>query len=221
MDGDGEDAAADAVKLLTRCRQSEGRVTVFAERTKRSEGLRFRCGYAFYRLLHYLVAGIPIRFGNFSAIPISHVRMVTKAPEVWSHYAAAVLRCGIPFEKIPTTRALRFAGQSHMSVTSLIAHGLTALSVFQNTSVVRLYGAALVCWALLLPATAACLWTEGDVSKILCLLAVLLGVAGVACAMLVPVLSSLNARTLAGVDLDGESQRLIAAQTSSLPQVIT
>ncbi len=49
-------------------------VVVFAERTRRSEGPLYSVLYFLYRWTHYLLTGIPVRVGNFSAIGRATVR---------------------------------------------------------------------------------------------------------------------------------------------------
>jgi hypothetical protein len=58
--------------------------------------------------------------------------------ELWNHYAAALIRSGLPFTKIPIDRGTRIAGSSKMNFASLVAHGLSAISVFADIVGVRL-----------------------------------------------------------------------------------
>lgn len=212
MDGDGEDAAGDALRLLNRAMELKGKRVVFAERSKRSEGWGFRSGYALYRVLHFLITGISIRFGNFSVIPSDMANIVAQSPEIWSHYAAAVVKCGIPIELVPTSRALRFSGQSHMSWVKLIAHGLGAISVFNEIAMVRLYLMALVAWVLALCLMALGILGGGAVSPVILLGGFGLFVVGMAVVGLTVVLGNLHARTLAGADLAEHSRRLVVEQ---------
>jgi hypothetical protein len=111
---------------------------VFAERTKRSEHLAFRVFYGLYRLAHRLLTGIPVRVGNFSAIPLSHLDALVVVPELWNHYAAAVFKARLPRHTVPTARATRIAGEPRMNMAALIGHGLSALSVHAELVGVRL-----------------------------------------------------------------------------------
>jgi hypothetical protein len=138
MDGDGEDDPRDVPRLVARLREIDGSRIVFAERSKRSEGLVFRCGYALYRLLHRAMTGTNVRMGNFSVVPAALLRRLVVLSELWNHYAAAVLRARVPHERIPTVRAQRLGGQSKMNFVSLVVHGLSALSVFSEIIGVRL-----------------------------------------------------------------------------------
>jgi glycosyltransferase involved in cell wall biosynthesis len=138
MDSDGEDAPEAVPRLLQKCRDQGGTEIVFAERTRRSEGMMFRIFYHLYRGLHRLLVGAPIRVGNFSVIPFARLQSLVAVPELWSHYAAAVFVSRQPYTMIPTTRARRLAGRSRMNLVGLVVHGLTALSVFSDRIGVRM-----------------------------------------------------------------------------------
>ena len=58
--------------------------------------------------------------------------------EIWNHYAASVYCAKLPLEMIPIPRGERIAGKSKMNYTSLIVHGMSAISVFGETVAVRL-----------------------------------------------------------------------------------
>jgi hypothetical protein len=138
MDGDGEDAPEDVPRLVARMHESGSRSIVFAERTRRSESLLFRVLYSLYRYAHLLLTGIPVRVGNFSAIPRSQLERLVVVSELWNHYAAGVFKARIPRQTIPTTRARRLTGESRLKFVGLIAHGLSALSVHAEVIGVRL-----------------------------------------------------------------------------------
>lgn len=150
MDGDGEDAPEDVPRLLERLRENGGRSVVFAIRTRRSESWVFRVSYAAYRLAHVALTGIPVRVGNFSAIPAAFVGRLVTVPELWNHYAAAVFKAKLPRDGIPTSRAPRLGGQSRMDFVSLLSHGLSALSVHAELIGVRLLAATGVMAAIAL-----------------------------------------------------------------------
>ena len=69
MDGDGEDRPVEIGTLLAVARQYPGQI-VLAERTERSETLRFRFGYFLYKLLFRAMTGRTINFGNYSPLPM-------------------------------------------------------------------------------------------------------------------------------------------------------
>lgn len=137
MDGDGEDRPEDVPRLLDRFAQGGGRLSVFAERTRRSEGLAFAGLYAAYRLLHRIATGIPVRIGNFSILSYAHLDGLMVSSDVWNHYAAAVVHLGVPMATIPTTRGKRYSGRSRMNFAGLVRHGLSALAVFADVIAVR------------------------------------------------------------------------------------
>jgi hypothetical protein len=162
MDGDGEDAPTDVPRLLDVLDHSPA--CIFAERIRRSENLGFRIGYGAYRVIHRILTGIPVRVGNFSALPIEQVRRLVTVSDLWNHYAASVLKARLPVLRVPTDRAPRLAGRSSMNLVSLVVHGLSAMSVFSDRIGVRLLLAAsatgALAIALLLALVAARIFTR-------------------------------------------------------------
>jgi glycosyltransferase involved in cell wall biosynthesis len=150
MDGDGEDAPADIVRLLDEQDRDEMPAVVFAERTKRSESVTFRFGYFAYRMLHRVLTGIPVRVGNFSVVPRSILSRIVVSSDLWNHYAAAVVRANLPMRLVPTARAQRIAGTSRMNFVALVTHGLSAMTVFGDRVAVRLLVASAAVVALVL-----------------------------------------------------------------------
>ena len=138
MDADGEDDPADVPRLLARLREEGHQKVVFAERSRRSESMTFRIFYVFYKVLHYLLTGKGVRVGNFSAIPRRRLSSLVVVAEMWNHYAAAVFRSRQPHCMIPTRRGRRLCGRSSMNFVSLVAHGLSAISVYSDVVGVRL-----------------------------------------------------------------------------------
>jgi polyisoprenyl-phosphate glycosyltransferase len=138
MDGDGEDRPEDIPRLLHKLEMEHGSAVVFAERTRRSEGVVFATLYWWYRLIHWLLTGERVRVGNFSVVPRASLRRLVAVSDLWNHYAAAVFHARIPFVTVPTTRGTRYAGESQMNFVALVAHGLSAMSVFGDRIGVRL-----------------------------------------------------------------------------------
>lgn len=155
MDSDGEDRPEDVPKLVAEFRRRDGREIVFAERRKRSERMLFVCLYHVYRLLHWVLVGIPVKVGNFSIIPFDRLGTLAVTSEMWSHYAAAVFKAKVPRASIPLERGVRLAGQSKMRFTSLVAHGLSAIWVFGEVVGVRLAAASAMVAMVAVAATAA------------------------------------------------------------------
>lgn len=145
MDADGEDAPEDIPRLWETFRKDEGRSVVFAARARRSEGPLFCIGYYLYQVLYYTLTGSSVDVGNFSLIPAPLVSRLVTSSDLWSHYAAAVFHCRVPWVSIPTARAHRLDGGSHMNLVSLIVHGLSSISVFSDQVGARLL---LVCFTL-------------------------------------------------------------------------
>lgn len=138
MDGDGEDRPEDISRLFRRWEQENRSAVVFAERTRRSEGITFAALYRLYRGVHWVLTGERVRVGNFSIISRASLRRLVAVSDLWNHYAAAVFHARIPFVTVPTTRGTRYAGESQMKFVSLVVHGLSAMSVFGDRIGVRL-----------------------------------------------------------------------------------
>jgi hypothetical protein len=152
MDGDGEDRPSDVSSLLRKLEEcGHGRI-VFAERTRRSEGLVFSFFYHLYRFLHRLLTGYAVRVGNFSVVPAHFLEQLVVTSELWSHYAASVFRSAIPYVTVSAPRGMRVAGKSHMNFVSLAVHGLSAISIYGDIVGVRLLIAASGCVVVLLAA---------------------------------------------------------------------
>jgi glycosyltransferase involved in cell wall biosynthesis len=132
MDADGEDQPADVVRLLAKMRETGGECIVFAERGRRLEDRLFRLLYLVFRIGHRVLTGFGIRFGNFSVIPAQYLSTLVVTSEIWSHYAASVLKSKIPFVLVRADKGRRLAGRSQMNLVALVVHGLTALSTFQE-----------------------------------------------------------------------------------------
>lgn len=137
MDCDGEDRPQDIPRLLAEAERRPEAI-VFARRARRSEGWLFRVFYAFFKALFHILTGQSIAFGNFCLIPSSLLKRVVYLQEIWNHFAAGVLRAGLPWVSVPTVRGRRYAGASHMSLTPLVLHGLSAISVYVEVVYVRL-----------------------------------------------------------------------------------
>ena len=130
MDGDGEDRPEDIPALVAELGRSGNRSIVFAARTKRLEHWTFRVLYQIYRLVHLMLTGDHVRVGNFSAVPFASLAQLVVIPEIWNHYAAAVIRSRLRFTTVPIARGARLAGQSKMNFVGLLLHGLSAFFVY-------------------------------------------------------------------------------------------
>ena len=137
MDADGEDRPED-IRLLAERFNPENGCIVFAARAKRLEHPFFRFLYHVYRLVHRVLTGDPVRVGNFSMIPFESLAQLVVVPEIWNHYAAAVIRARLRFETIPISRGKRQAGKSKMNFIALLLHGLSAFFVYGDIVGARL-----------------------------------------------------------------------------------
>lgn len=130
MDGDGEDNPRDLPRLLECLRREGGRKIVFAKRIRRSEGLLFSTLYHLYRWIHFVLTGVKVRVGNFSLVPAPLAHQLVVMAEMWNHYAATVLRAGLPYAEVPSPRGRRLAGRTQMNLIRHVVHGLSAISVY-------------------------------------------------------------------------------------------
>jgi len=137
MDADGEDRPSDVPRLIQRFKDHNGLKLVFASRERRSEGVVFAFFYQAYRLAHRILSGVPVRVGNFSAVPYASLPQLAVVSELWNHYAAAVVQARLPIDTVPTTRGRRLFGTSKMNFVALVGHGISAMSVFGERIGVR------------------------------------------------------------------------------------
>jgi polyisoprenyl-phosphate glycosyltransferase len=142
MDSDGEDRPEDIIRLINASAGSTDKI-VFAERTKRSEGIGFRFFYQIYKSVYYILTGSSISFGNFCIIPLGLLKRLVFVSEIWNHFSAGVLKSKLPITTIPTVRGCRIAGRSKMNLAALVMHGLSAISVHMDIVAVRVFLASI------------------------------------------------------------------------------
>jgi hypothetical protein len=158
MDGDGEDRPEDVPRLLEALERGDPGTVVFAARARRSEGPTFRFFYLLYQVLHRLLVGRSIEVGSFSALPRRVLAGLVVMPQLWNHYAAAIMVSRTRWISIPTERGERIRGRSALDFVSLVVHGVSALSVYSDRIAVRVLlasGVLGVLFALSLVAHAA------------------------------------------------------------------
>ena len=165
MDADGEDNPDDIPALLDRGEAQGEANVVFAGRARRSEGVVFQTFYQMFKVAHLLLTGIKVRFGNFSVIPGPLLARLVSVPDLWNHFAAAVVKSRIPYTVVPVDRARRIAGHSRMNFVSLVVHGLSAVSVFSDRVGVRLL-VALVAVAMIFGAGLAAITGLGLIGDV-------------------------------------------------------
>jgi polyisoprenyl-phosphate glycosyltransferase len=138
MDADGEDPPEQIPELIREAEQQRLSVVVFAERGRRVEGWLFQVFYFFYRVLHSLLTGRKIRVGNFSFLPWKLLQSLITYPELWNHYAAAVLQSRLPRAMTRLDRGARIQGKSKMGFVDLVMHGMSALFAYHDLVSTRL-----------------------------------------------------------------------------------
>jgi polyisoprenyl-phosphate glycosyltransferase len=144
MDGDGEDRPQELPGLVG-ANQAAPKKIIVVRRTERTETRAFKLGYRAFLLMFRLLVGRRMRFGNFSLVPLSAARRLVHMPELWNNVPAAIMRSRIPFDEIAAPRGKRYSGQSRMVFASLVAHGLSAMSVYMDIIAARIMiGSALV-----------------------------------------------------------------------------
>jgi len=137
MDADGEDRPEDVVRLISLSETMPGKI-IFAQRSRRSESIWFRFFYSIYRGLFSLLTGKKISFGNFSLVPAQMLKKIVYMPEIWVHYAGAILKSRLPIFQTPTNRGKRYRGQTSMNFSNLVLHGMSAISIYLDIVTVRL-----------------------------------------------------------------------------------
>ena len=137
MDADGEDSAFAIPEILEKAGQVQD-FCVVVQRGRRSESLTFRVAYLVYKRLFHFLTGHQIAFGNFCFISRSYARRLVTIADLWRNLPAAVLRSRLPLKTVVVDRSKRYAGRSKMNLTSLIIHGLSGISVYAETTFVRL-----------------------------------------------------------------------------------
>ena len=162
MDADGEDPPEQIPTLIAEAGKNNFSAVVFAERGRRVEGLMFRAFYLLYRTLHYALTGRKIRVGNFSVLPWDLMRSLVTYPELWNHYAAAVLQSRLPTAMTRLDRGKRIQGKSKMRFVDLVMHGLSALFAYHDLVGTRLLIANFLLMILAAAAIVGLFLTHGD-----------------------------------------------------------
>lgn len=137
MDSDGEDQPEHILDLIEKSKSSPDKI-IFAQRKKRTESFAFKLFYLVYKFIFKFLTGHVITFGNYSLIPASKIKKLANVSEIWNNYPGGVIRSKLPFDSVPLNRGVRLAGKSKMNFTSLILHGMSAISVFLDFTAVRI-----------------------------------------------------------------------------------
>lgn len=137
MDSDGEDQPCDVPRLL-HALDTDNVPLAVAQRTKRSEPLRFRVMYLVFRLMFRILTGTTIRSGNFAAQRADSLAVTIQHPSFDLCYSSTLLALRRPTATVHCARGRRFAGSSRMNTYSLIAHGIRMLLPFSERIAVRM-----------------------------------------------------------------------------------
>ncbi len=139
MDSDGQDSPDDVPRLLQAVQQNQAKDHIaLARRTGRSESFSFRVLYFFFKLLFRLLTGTVVRTGNFAAYPARLIKKAIAHPYFDLCYSSTLLNLGFRLQYVDSARADRHEGQSHMSLTQLINHGIRMMMPFLDKISVRL-----------------------------------------------------------------------------------
>lgn len=152
MDADGEDQPADVHRLVAALVDG-GLPLAIARRTSRTESLRFRVMYVFFRLLFKALTGTTVRSGNFAAQRAWSLVATIDHPSFDLCYSSTLLALSRPTAHVPCARGHRFAGRSRMSPYGLIAHGIRMMLPYSERIAVRAFIVATMSGAGLVAAT--------------------------------------------------------------------
>jgi glycosyltransferase involved in cell wall biosynthesis len=139
MDADGEDRPEDLSRLaepLVATPDERGMLCV-ARRTKRSESLRFRILYVFFRALFHTLTGTTVRSGNFAAYRGWLAQRMLTHPYFDLCYSSTLVSLDMTVTTVPCPRGKRYAGRSRMNMLRLFMHGVRMLMPFMDRIAVR------------------------------------------------------------------------------------
>jgi hypothetical protein len=139
MDADGEDRPEDLPRLiapLIAAPDDRGLLCV-ARRTKRSESLRFRVLYLFFRTMFHTLTGKTVRSGNYAAYRGWLARRMLSHPYFDLCYSSTLVSLDMNVTPVPCPRGKRYEGQSRMNMLRLFMHGVRMLMPFTDRIAVR------------------------------------------------------------------------------------
>jgi polyisoprenyl-phosphate glycosyltransferase len=139
MDSDGEDRPEDLGRLaepLLAAPNERGNVCI-ARRTKRSESLRFRILYVFFRAMFNTLTGTTVRSGNFAAYRGWLAKRMLTHPYFDLCYSSTLVSLDMTVVAVPCARGKRYEGRSRMNMLRLFMHGVRMLMPFMDRIAVR------------------------------------------------------------------------------------
>ncbi|MCW3090786.1 MAG: glycosyl transferase family 2 [Ferruginibacter sp.] len=137
MDSDGEDKVTDITKLIAASEATPAHI-IFAARSRRTNGKKFKLFYYLYKMSFYLLTGKKISFGNFALIPSPALNKLVYYSEIWNNLPGGIIKSGLPYSSKPIERANRYSSESKMNFNALLLHGLGAISVFLEIVITRI-----------------------------------------------------------------------------------
>ena len=139
MDADGEDRPEDLPRLaepLIATPDERGMLCI-ARRTKRSESLRFRILYVFFRAMFHTLTGTTVRSGNFAAYRGWLAQRMLTHPYFDLCYSSTLVSLDMAVTTVPCPRGKRYEGRSRMNMLRLFMHGVRMLMPFMDRIAVR------------------------------------------------------------------------------------
>lgn len=139
MDADGEDRPEDLPRMIETLvsKPDERGMLCVARRTKRSESVRFRILYFFFRAMFHTLTGTVVRSGNFAAYRGWLARRMLSHPYFDLCYSSTLVSLDMTVTSVPCARGTRYAGRSHMNMLRLFMHGVRMLMPFMDRIAVR------------------------------------------------------------------------------------
>ena len=136
MDGDGEDRPEE-IKLLVNKALLNEKISIVANRIKRSEGFFFKSLYQIHKILTLLSTGQKISFGNYCCLTFNDTKFLSKQSSIWSSFSGSLKKHIKILDEIKSIRGKRYFGPSKMSLFNLGIHSLSIIAVFKNIVFIR------------------------------------------------------------------------------------
>lgn len=143
MDADGEDRPEDAMELLEVLKSGSAEC-VLAVRGKRESGILFLILYRIFQFSFKILVGRWFGFGNFMAMRSDFAIKLLKRSTTNLSVAATVIK---DFEKIgflKIDRGKRYDGVSKMTISRLVEHAISIISVNADKVSLRLVAISLI-----------------------------------------------------------------------------
>jgi hypothetical protein len=139
LDSDGQDRAEDVPRLLAPILTAppRARTVALARRTSRQESSGFKVAYFGFRVVFRTLTGQVVRSGNFAAYRGVVGKQLLQHPYFDLCYSSTFVALDAPIEYVPCPRGPRLEGESRMTSSSLIQHGLRMLMPFIDRIAVR------------------------------------------------------------------------------------